>query len=80
MTEGYLAKEAARLLADEVLLAAFDRVRREALEALAICQAENTTQVLRLQAKVGVIEEVLSELHAMIIRGAPKRESQSTVI
>jgi hypothetical protein len=65
-TADHFAKEAERLLTDEVLTTAFDRVRLEALEALAVADAGDTKEVLRLQAIAGVITEVRSLLGAMI--------------
>lgn len=64
----HFAKEAARLLADDVLTKAFDDVRRDALEALATADADNRTLILRLQAQATVIDEVRSNLGAMIAR------------
>ncbi len=80
MNKQHLAKEAARLLDDDVLHTAFDCVRRQALEALGTCDVNDRTQVLRLQARVHVIEEVRSELHAMVLRGSPERAGQSAVV
>lgn len=80
MNKQHLAKEAARLLDDDVLRAAFDDVRRQALEALGTCEASDTTLILRLQARVHVIDEVRSELHAMVLRGAPERARQSAIV
>jgi hypothetical protein len=65
-TADHFAKEAERLLTDEVLTTAFDRVRLEALEALAVADAGDTKEVLRLQAIAGVVTEVRSLLGAMI--------------
>jgi len=65
-TADHFAKEAERLLSDEVLSSAFDRVRLEALEALAVADAGDTKEVLRLQAIAGVVTEVRSLLGAMI--------------
>ena len=65
-TAAYYAKEAERLLADEVLATAFERVRLEALEALALVEANDVHEVLRLQAIAGVVTEVRSLLNAMI--------------
>lgn len=65
-TADHFAKEAERLLTDEVLTTAFDRVRLEALEALAIADTANTHEILRLQAIAGVVTEVRSLLGAMI--------------
>lgn len=65
-TAEHYAKEAERLLSDEVLSTAFDRVRLEALEALAVADTANINEILRLQAIAGVVTEVRSLLHAMI--------------
>lgn len=80
MNKQHLSREAARLLDDEVLHTAFDSVRHQALEALGTCDANDRTQVLRLQARVHVIDEVRSELHAMVLRGTPERARQSAVV
>lgn len=80
MNKQHLAKEAVRLLSDDVLRAAFEGVRHQALEALGSSDANDTTQILRLQAQVHVIDQVRSELHAMVLRGAPERASQTTVV
>lgn len=72
----HFAKEADRLLNDEVLKLAFDAVRNDALEALATADADDKTAILRLQAHVAAIEEVRSALHAMIIRqGTPDEKA-----
>ena len=60
----HLAKEAARLLADDTLKAVLDRVRQDALEELATA----TDGILRLQALVAAVDAIRSELRAMILR------------
>lgn len=62
----HYAKEAERLLTDEVLTAAFNKVRSEALEALALADADQKTEILRLQAIAGVVTEVRNLLDAAI--------------
>lgn len=65
-TAEHYAKEAQRLLADEVLQAGFNRVRAEALEALALANPDDKTEILRLQAIAGVVTEVRNLLDAAI--------------
>lgn len=74
----HLVKEADRLLSDEILKLAFDNVRAEALEALALADADDKTAILRLQAKVTVIQEVRDELSRMIIRGRPQSRNEQS--
>ena len=66
MSDHY-ANEARRLLEDEVLKKAFEEVRKGALEALAVADADDKTKVLRLQQKVIAIENIRAELEAMIL-------------
>jgi hypothetical protein len=70
MSDHY-AKEADRLLADDTLTEAFDRVRQEALEALAVAKSED---ILRLQAMVAAIDQIRDELRAMVLRKSPTEE------
>ena len=63
----HYANEARRLLKDEVLKKAFEEVRKGALEALAVADADDKTKVLRLQQKVIAIENIRAELEAMIL-------------
>jgi hypothetical protein len=73
----HFAKEAQRLLNDDVLKQAFEAVRQDALEALAMAKADDITAVLRLQAQVAAIEEVRASLKAMIIRQGQSAEKAS---
>lgn len=66
-TAEHYAREADRLLHDDILSAAFDAVRREALEALAVADAANINEIMRLQAIAGVVTEVRALLEASII-------------
>lgn len=68
MSLEHYAKEAERLLSDETLTKAFDKVRSDALEALAIADVKEPTAILLFQAKVAVIEEIRSELRQAILR------------
>lgn len=68
MNPEHYAKEAERLLADEVLKHAFDTVRADALEALVSADVKDSIKVLRLQQTVVVIDEIRAELRAAIAR------------
>jgi hypothetical protein len=67
MNPEHYGKEADRLLNDDVLAHAFTEVRMRALADLAIVDADDKTQILRLQAKAGILSDVLDELKAAII-------------
>lgn len=71
----HLAKEAARLKADEVLAYALDEMRREALEALATANADDKTMILRLQQSVVVIDEIRTMLDRYIMRAAVQEQT-----
>lgn len=60
----HYAKEANRLLADDTLNYAFDKIRLEALTDLAAVKADDITAVLRLQQRVQAIEDIRSELQS----------------
>lgn len=64
----YDAEHAKALLDDEVLTAAFAKVRQEALEALALTPAYDTAEIQRLQAIAVVATEVRSLLEDTITR------------
>lgn len=68
MNPSHYAKEAARLLADDTLKFAFDTVRNDALEALATADADNLTNILRLQQRVAAIDEIRAELSGAVHR------------
>lgn len=68
MNPEHYAKEAERLLADEVLKHAFDTVRADALEALVSADVNDPIKVLRLQQTVVVIDDIRAELRAAIAR------------
>ncbi len=56
MTKEHLAKEASRLLSDDVLIGALASIREEALDALATADADDKTEILRQQAIVAVVD------------------------
>lgn len=65
-TAEHYAKEAKRLLSDEVLAAAFERVRLDAMVRLTTVDASNTKEILRLQAIALCLQEVRDALEAAI--------------
>ena len=77
LRQEHLAREARRLLDDDVLARAFDAVRQDAIENLASVCADDRTAILRLQARAGVIDEVRAELQAMIIRQGVSEQSEA---
>jgi hypothetical protein len=61
-----LALEADRLIHDETLITALERVRQSAVDALIRVDADKPTDVVRLQAKVMVCDEFMTELKTMV--------------
>lgn len=61
-----LSLEAARLKSDETLIHALANIRKAAVDALIAADANKITDVVRLQAKVSVCDEFMSELEQMI--------------
>lgn len=70
MDRDHYAKEAERLLRDDVLNFALDTIRAGALEELATANAADMISVLRLQQTVSVIDGIRSELKGAILRRA----------
>lgn len=67
MTEAeHFAREAARLQDDQTFNEALNRIRQSAVDALIRADATKTHDVLRLQAKITVIDELRGELGQMI--------------
>lgn len=64
----HLAKEADRLQNDPVFIEALKEIRAEALDALAVANADDKTMILRLQQKVAVIDEIPSMLSRFILK------------
>jgi hypothetical protein len=78
MSPDHYAKEAARLLADDVLNHALDKVMAEAKDALAVANVDDKTSLLRLQERVGAVEDIRSELRSAVNR-VKAATSQGTV-
>lgn len=71
MKSEHIAKEAERLKNDPVFIKALEDIRADALNALAVADADDKTMILRLQSKVAVIDELRTVLERFII-GAEK--------
>lgn len=67
MTSEHLAKEADRLINDDIFNKALDDIRLDALNALALANADDKTSILRLQQKVAVIDEIRTVLGRYIM-------------
>jgi hypothetical protein len=78
LRQDHLAREARRLLEDEVLRHAFDAVRQDAIEALASVDADDRTGILRLQARAAVVDEVRAGLQAMIMRAGVREQNEAS--
>ena len=74
----HLAKEADRLQNDPVFIAALAEMRTEALDALAIADADNYSAIVRLQQKVAVIDEIRSMLSRFIMKTEPVEQGDAS--
>lgn len=63
----HLAKEAERLKNDPIFTKALEDIRADALNALALSNADDKTMIVRLQQKVAVIDEIRTTLDRYII-------------
>jgi hypothetical protein len=63
----HLAKEAARLKADEIFNKALDDIRSDALDELAAANADDKTLILRLQQRAKVVDEIRATLDRYIL-------------
>lgn len=68
MNPDHYAKEAARLLADDVLNYTLDAVEAEAKEDLVLADVDDKTMILRLQQRVGAIAEIRARLRSAVNR------------
>jgi hypothetical protein len=77
MVNDHLAKEAARLMADEIFLKTMAAIRSDALNELAKAVADDKTMILRLQQKVAVIDEIRNGLDRYIIAAVMQEDAGS---
>lgn len=67
MDSDHLKREADRLKNDPIFTEALADIRADALDALAIANADDRTTILRLQQKVAVIDEIRTTLDRYIM-------------
>jgi hypothetical protein len=67
MSSDHLAREAERLKNDPVFMEALEDIRADALDALAMADADDKTTILRFQQKVAVIDEIRNVLDRYIM-------------
>lgn len=67
MNPDHLAKEADRLKHDELFNRALDAIRSEALDSLATADADSFTDIVRLQQRVLVVDEIRATLDRYIL-------------
>jgi hypothetical protein len=67
MPSDHLAKEADRLQNDPIFIEALKAIRTEALDALAVANADDHTAIVRLQQKVAVVNEIRTVLGRYIM-------------
>jgi hypothetical protein len=77
MNAEHLAKEADRLKRDPTFIRALADIRSEALEALAVADADSYPAMVRLQQKVAVIDEIRNVLDRYILAADVQENSGS---
>jgi len=77
VTAEHLAKEAARLKSDPIFTKALEDIRVEALNVLALADADDKTMILRLQQKAAVIDEIRNALDRYIIAADVQEDAGS---
>jgi len=73
----HLAKEAARLKADEIFQKALDDIRADYIEALVAADAGNTIEILRHQQMVLAIDEIRNCLDRYILAADVQEDAGS---
>lgn len=77
MSSSHLAKEAARLKADEIFNKALNEILDEALASLVTADADDKTAILRLQQKARVVEEIRTTLDRYILAADVQEDAGS---
>ena len=67
------AQEAVRLLRDQTLNQALDALRSATLEQLVLVPAEQTTEVIKLQALAGALDGLRDQLRVFVTQGTPQK-------
>ena len=77
MRPDHLAKEADRLSNDEIFIKALSDIRADALNALVEANADSYTDIVRLQQRVQVIDEIRAVLGRYIVARAQPQDGAS---
>jgi hypothetical protein len=77
MTSDHLAQEAARLKADPILNRALDDIRADALNELATANADDKTNIIRLQQVATVVNEIRNVLDRYIMAADVQEDAGS---
>lgn len=75
MTKEQLAAEATRIGESEAINLALDRMRLDALDALATADPEDAAGIRTLQSTVKCVDAFRGELSAMILNGTPRTKN-----
>jgi len=73
----HLAKDADRLKHDELFNKALDAIRSEALESLAVADADNYATIVRWQQRVQVVDEIRATLDRYILAAPQPQDDRS---
>lgn len=73
----HLAKEADRLKHDPLFEKALEDIRNDALNMLAVAPYDSFTDIVRLQQRVAVIDEIRAMLGRYIMAGSTPQEDAS---
>lgn len=73
MTPESIAAEANSLRENDAFQKALDGIKSQALDALVAINADDKNGIVRLQATVGVVDDIRSDLEQFIRSGAPKK-------
>ena len=70
----HLAAEADRLKNDPIFNKALGDIRSEALDSLAVADADNYATIVRWQQRVAVVDEIRATIDRYIMAGEPAQE------
>lgn len=78
MTGEHLKREADRLKHDELFNKALDAIRSEALNNLATANADSFTDIVSLQQRVAVIDEIRATLDRYVLQGGREDDTAAS--
>lgn len=77
MPSDHLAKEAERLKNDPIFIKALEGIRADALNELATANADDKTNIIRLQQVAGVVNEIRNVLDRYIMAADVQEDAGS---